>query len=68
MVHSAKSVKRLKDKGHKRERELANHYGAIRIGAVAGALHHRDGSSLQTNDISQAETSGLRRNRKDENC
>jgi hypothetical protein len=50
MVHSAKSVKRSKDKGHKRERELANHYGAIRIGAVAGALHHRDGSSLQTND------------------
>jgi hypothetical protein len=50
MVHTAKSVKRSKDKGQKRERELANHYGAIRIGAVAGALHHRDGSSLQTND------------------
>jgi hypothetical protein len=52
MVHSAKSGTRSKGKGQKRERDLANHYGAIRIGAVAGALHHhrsRDASSRETN-------------------
>jgi hypothetical protein len=52
MVHSAKSGRRSKNKGQRRERGLADYYGAIRIGAVAGALHHhrrRDGSSRQTN-------------------
>jgi hypothetical protein len=52
MVHSAKSENGRKSKGQKRERDLKNHYGAIRIGTVAGALHHhrsREASSRQTN-------------------
>lgn len=40
MAGSTKS-KEPKQKRYKRERELENLYGAIRIGAVAGALEHR---------------------------
>ena len=41
-----------KEKRRKRERELENPHGAIRLKAVAGALEHRrrrDNSSRQTN-------------------
>ena len=41
-----------KEKRRKRERELENPHGAIRLKAVAGALEHRrrrDKSSRQTN-------------------
>jgi hypothetical protein len=40
MAGSTKS-KEPKQKRQKRERDLENLYGAIRIGAVAGALEHR---------------------------
>jgi hypothetical protein len=43
VARSAKTDKRPQEKRQKQEHELANHYGAIRIGAVAGALEHHRG-------------------------
>jgi hypothetical protein len=63
MVHSAKSAKRSKNKGQKRERDLANHYGAIRIGAGwrATSSPKPRGFIAPNEQVTQAETRGLTR-------
>jgi hypothetical protein len=63
MVHSAKSGTRSKGKGQKRERDLANHYGAIRIGAVAGALHHHTAAAMPRRTKRTGPPSGKERTR-----